>query len=384
MENRIMRSSLTRLTYTFIVLFLTSLLVSCGGSSSPVGTGSLSLGLTDAAGDYLHVFVTIREIQVNKAAEGDGVGSGWLTVMEPNKTIDLKDLENGKIFDLGLAELEAGHYNQMRLILGTEPDDPAEHNYANYLVIEGENAGETVEKPLKVPSGFQTGIKIVKGFEIIHEGTTALILDFDAKKSVVKAGSSGQWLLKPTIKVLDTVENSISGTVVDDNSDNPIPGATVSAQIYDANEVVVESTTKTGDKGEYKFFLPPDVYNVVVTTDNYQTACQKVEAFYYEEYQADFRLITRDNGTDIILTINVEGLADGESANLSIKQPDFDCGGENVTIEVSSDQVQNGSYTYTLPAGAYELVAYTTAEMLGPIQISSDTEEDLTFTPSAP
>jgi hypothetical protein len=95
-------------------------------------------------------------------------------------------------------------------------------------------------------------------------------------------------------------------------------------------------------------------------------------------------LITRDNGTDIILTINVKGLADGESANLSIKQPDFDCGGENVTIEVSSDQVQNGSYTYTLPAGAYELVAYTTAEMLGPIQISSDTEEDLTFTPSAP
>jgi hypothetical protein len=34
-------------------------------------------------------------------------------------------------------------------------------------------------------------------------------LDFDASRSIVKAGSSGKWLLKPTIKVLDTEEYSV-------------------------------------------------------------------------------------------------------------------------------------------------------------------------------
>jgi len=390
MESKIMRSPLTRSTYTFIVLFLTSLLVSCGGGGdvTPVGTGNLSLGLTDAAGDYLHVFVTIKEIQVNKAADGEGTDSGWATVMEPNKTIDLKPLENGNIYDLGLASLEAGHYSQMRLILGTKPDDPAAYKYANYVVIEGENEGDTVEEPLKVPSGFQTGIKLVKGFEIIHEGTTALILDFNAKKSVVKAGNSGQWLLKPTIKVLETVENSISGTVVDDSSKNPISDATVSAQIFDSNDVIVEQSTKTGAEGDYKFFLPPDLYNVVVTTDNHLTACKVVDASFYEEYITDFSMVSRDSATDITLTVNIKGLADEESLTLYIRQPDFECvDSENqpttaTIVVVDSGPLANGFYSFSLPAGTYELVAYHGNETLGPTEFSTDTEENLDFTPA--
>lgn len=395
-----MNKSFVRSVYIFTVLLITSLLVSCGGGGGGAGTGTLSLGLTDAAGDYQHVFVTIKEIQVSKAAEAEGDNSGWTTIMEPNKTIDLKTLENGEIFDLGLAELEAGHYNQMRLILGTEPepvepvdDESIQHPHANYLVIEGEKAGDYLEEPLKLPSGFQTGIKIVRGFEIINQGTTALILDFDAQKSVVKAGNSGQWLLKPTIKVLNTVENSLSGTVVDDDSDTPVSGATVSAQIFDSeaaevkNEVIGESTTETTAEGGYKFFLPPDVYNVVVTTDNFLTACKVVEAFYYEEYLADFRLVSRETGTDITLTVNVSGLDVGESALLSIRQPNFECTDTEsetiiTTIEVDSDHVENGSYSYILPAGTYNLVAYTIDETIESIGISSTGGIDVAFTPT--
>jgi len=388
--------SLTRSVYIFAVLLMAAVFVSCGGdgdSTAPAGTGTLNLSLTDAAGDYLHVFVTIKEIQVNKAAADEGDNSGWITVMNPNETIDLKTLENGEIFDFGSAELEAGHYNQMRLILGTEPDDPAEHNHANYLVIEGENAGDSLEEPLKVPSGFQTGIKIVRGFEIVHQGTTALILDFDAKKSIVKAGNSGQWLLKPTIKVLETVENSIIGIVVDDDSDSAIPDATVSAQIFDSeetevkNEVIVESTTGTTTGGGYKLFLPPDIYNVVVKTDNFLTACQVVEALYYEEYVADFRLVSRDTGDDITITVNVSGLDEGESAYLHIRQPNVDCVVNesetmNVSIEVTSDHVENGSFNFTLPAGTYYLVAYTTDETIEATGINLTGEIDVVFTPA--
>ena len=84
---------------------------------------------------------------------------------------------------------------------------------------------------LKVPSGYQTGIKIVKGFSIAVSQTTELLLDFDAAKSVVQAGKSGKWLLKPTIKVLESMENLVSGVI--DDGVNPIAGAMVSAQFYD-------------------------------------------------------------------------------------------------------------------------------------------------------
>ena len=147
------------------------------------------LGLTDAPGDYLHVYVTIKEVQVNQAAEEEDDDSGWLTVLTPGETFDLLELQNGVIVNLGLAELEAGQYNQMRLILDEEKPDA--HPYANYLVIEGEEGEDPVEVELKVPSGFQTGIKIVHGFTIFASGSTELILDFDANKSIVQAGKSG-------------------------------------------------------------------------------------------------------------------------------------------------------------------------------------------------
>jgi hypothetical protein len=319
--------------------------------------------------------------------------------MNPNKTIDLKTLENGQIFDFGLAELEAGHYNQMRLKIGSEPEpvEPIDnvdiqHPQANYLVIEGNEEDSEEIEILKVPSGFQTGIKVVKGFEIVNQGTTALILDFHANKSVVKAGNSGHWLLKPTIKVLKTVENFIYGTVVD-NTDSPIPGAKVNAQIFDSEdsnvkyEDIVESTTITTAEGKYKFFLPPDVYNVVVKTDNYLTACKVVEALYYEGDLADFQLEPRDTGTDITLTVNVTDLDEGESAFLHIRQPNFECAlneSETIstTIEVASDHVQNGSYDFILPAGTYNLVAYTKDETIEFTGENSTGAIDVAFTPT--
>ena len=67
--------------------------------------------------------------------------------------------------------------------------------YANYVIDTDENYQE-----LKIPSGINTGIKIVHGFTISTDQTTELILDFNAEKSVVIADNSGNWLLKPTIK----------------------------------------------------------------------------------------------------------------------------------------------------------------------------------------
>ena len=92
---------------------------------------------------------------------------------------------------------------------------------------------------LKVPSGDKTGIKIVGGYNIAANQTTELILDFDACRSVVQAGKSGQWLLKPTIKMGETEGYSIiKGQVTDGDITEPeilgLEGVLVSAQQYDS------------------------------------------------------------------------------------------------------------------------------------------------------
>ena len=360
-------------------------LVSCGGGSSGSSggtgtlgeTGTLELGLTDAfSDDYQAVYVTVAEVQVKKQGQAEGE-SGWVTVVTPGQTYNLLELVNGTIATLGVGELGAGQYGQMRLILGEFPGsqetnilgDP--HPLANYLIDSGDHTRE-----LKVPSGYQSGIKIIKGFTIEASGATELILDFDAARSVVQAGKSGKYLLKPTIKVLETKENSVGG-VVGDGVD-PIGGAFISAQVYDSgaadpkDQVIVEAATVSSDTGAYKLFLPPDTYNIVVTKDGYLPACHEVEAQYYQEYGAAFSLTAE---TEIItISVNVSGLkTEEDSALLSIRQT-IDCGSGDVTVEVASVPVANGAYAIALPAGAvYTAVASAAGETT---QVSGDIEAD--------
>ncbi|MDH3777075.1 MAG: DUF4382 domain-containing protein, partial [Desulfobulbaceae bacterium] len=108
---------------------LTISLISCGGSDSPAATGTLNIKLTDAATSHQAVYVTINEVHVHHET------GGWETLPELDlpRTVNLLELVNGVMLDLGIAELEAGHYNQMRLILedsegSPEPQDPPDNN----------------------------------------------------------------------------------------------------------------------------------------------------------------------------------------------------------------------------------------------------------------
>jgi len=383
-----MNNKLNRLVYVCAVFLMLIPLVSCSGGgadavgsnggSGPVGTtGTLNLSLTDAPGDYLNVYVTIKEVEV-KPEIGE-----WVTLTDLNlpQTFDLLSLQNGVIAPLGdgAVALEAGHYNQMRLIL-TE-DKPESHPYANYLIIEGDS--EPTELRV-LPSELKNGIKIVQGFDIEVAGSTELILDFNADKSVVQANGKKGWHLKPTVKVLETVTYSVSG-VVEDEASAPLNGASVRAQIYDSeagdpkDEIAVVSGTETdsvdveGDgtivDGYYFMYLPitQDSFNIVATEEGFLPECQVFNAEInpdgtkvvkaYKDF--DFTLTPADaTGTFIgSLTGLVES---ADSAHFSIRQADAACG----MIEVASASVVKtvapAETEYfvpiTLPVGTYQVV----------------------------
>ena len=191
-----------------LFLFLISACSGGGGSSDSGGTGDLSVSLTDSAGSYKAVYITVESLEVHTGGN-DNNKNNWQTIEMVKDTINLCELTNGVFEELGSIGLDEGHYTQMRLHLSETPEDELNilsqtHPYANYVILEDDTIHE-----LKIPSGFQTGVKIVRGFAINANATTELILDFDAMKSVVEAGNSGKWLLKPTIKVAPiTIKNA--------------------------------------------------------------------------------------------------------------------------------------------------------------------------------
>lgn len=120
------------------------------------------------------------------AKEGEVCKNGsWKRIkLVESAKFDLLTLQNGKTADLGVSELPAGHYGQIRLKLESAS-----------LVVNGE------EQSLKVPSGAQSGLKINGGFEVVADKTLSLTIDFDAGKSLKETKGQG-WILKPVIKLL--------------------------------------------------------------------------------------------------------------------------------------------------------------------------------------
>ena len=174
----------------------------CSKSTSP-GFGTISLKLTDAPGDIQEVNLKIIQVSAHLGSEGGETDStdGWQVLRADPLDVDLLTLRNGAFTTLAVAKVPAGHYTQVRLKLAD----------GSNVVIDG------VTYPLTVPSGMQSGYKLVGEFDVPTNGLVDLALDFDAARSVVLTGS-GKYILKPTVRVLPfSTAGSITGHVSPDS-----------------------------------------------------------------------------------------------------------------------------------------------------------------------
>ena len=232
----------TRALSLSLASLLLALLAACAGApSSPSTSGSMNVHLVDGPlSGYLELNVHILSVEI--------LGSdGWTTLGTPDRTINLLKLVGGVDESLvGGATLPVGHYGQMRLLLGS----------GNTVKL----ADGTVQ-PLVVPSGLQTGIKLVVSFDVAPGTTKDVWIDFDAAHSilVVQAGASGQYHLRPTVWAFDKlVTGSIHGTLTDAAGATPLAGATVFAEYLDpAGSPVIARSTITDTSGAYALDLLP-------------------------------------------------------------------------------------------------------------------------------
>jgi 5-hydroxyisourate hydrolase-like protein (transthyretin family) len=220
-----------------------------------VGQGKIVVYLTDAPGNYSEVNIQIDRVEVHSEEHGWRVVNTFDVEAGEGK-YNLLELTNGVMEFIGEENLDAGWYTQVRLVLTDN----------NWLVLTDES-----EHHLFVPSGEQTGLKIPYEFEIIEGETRELLLDFDAYHSIVEAGQSGLWLLKPVIRVqLIDESGSLTGRV-ETTDGQPIEEARVRLYEEVEGEEKFVTSSRTDVNGMFKIVhVAPGDYIVEVEAAGYE------------------------------------------------------------------------------------------------------------------
>jgi len=332
-----------------------------GGTATPAG-GTLSMAMTDApACGYDHVYVTVQKVRVNQSSTAADSDAGWSEiVLNPAQRLDLLSLTNGVLSELGQTPLPAGKYTQMRLVLA---DNGAAAPWANSVVP----TGGTTEFPLKTPSGQQSGVKANIDIDIAADQMADFVIDFNACKSVVSAGASGNYLLKPVVTVIPRYISGVKGYVAASlaNGDTTVSlqqgGQTVKTTVPDSTGLFMLQP------------VAPGTYTLVVTVpgatteiiDNVAVATDSVSPVNLSTTPLD--LPASASGT---VTGAVSVTPAPASIDASVRALQALTGGS--TVEIVSGPVDSvtGSYTYALPVAAPMVASYVAGP--GALTFSAD------------
>jgi hypothetical protein len=249
------------------IIFAALSFVSCDNNgSNSENTSSIQLKLVDAEGEYEKVLVNIIDVQYNRN-DGD---SGWISFEgftlpntdDPLNRVDLTELVAGNTLVLTDEDIESGMLNQIRLVLGE----------GNAVVLDG----ETAEIPLSTPSAMQSGLKLHLNTTLEPGFSYTFILDWDVQKSIVKAGASGIYNLKPVIRVIAEVNSgTILGRVADAEETETVLMPIENATVYVFTETDVTfltpvASTYTNNEGRFVLQgLPAGNYLLKIEKSDY-------------------------------------------------------------------------------------------------------------------
>lgn len=281
-----------------LVIAVALVVISCGGGSSmklTPATGTVNVSLSDppscavptgtasgamAPGTFSSVWVTIVSVKAHISATADANSSGWQELAPQLNSapmqVDLLHLPaNGQCLleTLGSAELPAGDYQQIRLILlanaatSMQPASNACASLGNVFNCAQNSSGL---HELKLASEAQTGLKVPPGqmmggpLHVAPGQSVDLNIDFDACASITPS-----FTLKPalTAGVVSPNMSGLSGQVVDSVTMQPIVGAMVTLQSPDNTGVdrIAAAPKLTDSNGRFRFCpLPAQAFDVVV------------------------------------------------------------------------------------------------------------------------
>ena len=191
------------------------------------------------------------------------------------KTIDLLALQ-GDEFDFLLDEqaISSGTYNWMRLKVMAQ-----QNSLDSYIELD-----TGTQHALYIPSGSETGLKLNQSFTIPSTGNLDLTIDFDLRKPVIAPQSGTSYILKPSLRLLQTdltghISGTVDGTVLQGAN---CSGTDYAVYAYQGTDIVPDdvdginsdpittSQVKLNNQGLYGYtlgFLNEGSYTVTFTCD---------------------------------------------------------------------------------------------------------------------
>lgn len=332
------------------IALLTLGLAACGGgggdnslnTTTTGSNGSLRLALTDAPScGYDAVNVTIKSLRVHKSASAADSDAGWADmVLAPARRINLLNLTNGVLEEMGQIPLSTGKYTQLRLVLA---DNDNLNPLANSVLPTG-----GVEAALKTPSGQQSGVKANIDIDIAANRMADFVVDFNACKSVVSAGNSGQYLLKPVVSVIPRYVSGVSGFVA-----GSLASASTSVSLQQGGVVIRATVPDTGGRFQLQPVAPGNYTLVMTSPGRATTVVTGVPV------SPDSVTTLNNSGTALTSAVSATGLIQGNAPTntlVRVLQP-LTVG---TSVEVAGKFVDGitGNYSYSAAVGAPMVAAY--------------------------
>lgn len=220
------------------LIFLGAIFIGWGGGGGGSTTsGAVTTHLSDPAPcpDQLrHVWVTVSDVEAHTdPSAGSGFQDLTPDLQNNPKQVDLLSAPDSECFLATLGSksgLPPGTYQQIRFLLLANASPPGgvtapSPNACSSLGVDVFNCIQSTDNSfhaLSLPSEAKTGIKIPPG-QLAGGGLTIaagqgvdIDVDFSACTSVVQAGKSGKFNLKPTLRAAEVGTNAlIAGKVVE-------------------------------------------------------------------------------------------------------------------------------------------------------------------------
>ncbi len=172
-----------------------ALLAACNGSTSSTGTMNLAVNDTPVDGAQM---VVVAFTGVDFMSSGNLESFPFTT----ERSINLLSLQGSASAQLlSGVTITAGNYQWIRLDI-----DPA-----NSYIITSTGA----RYALDIPSGSQTGLKLVSGFTVDQGSQSDFLIDFNLRQSLTESNSGGttSYVLNPALRLINLeTAGSVSGT----------------------------------------------------------------------------------------------------------------------------------------------------------------------------
>lgn len=312
------------LTRSFSMVVAAGLVLAAGAcDDGPTGPeqASLTVRMTDAAGDLEAAWVSVTEVRL--AGEGDGAAE----VLATETGDELIRLSPDAVTELVTgAEIEPGTYGQLRLLIDGGVVETTDGEVFTFGGAEHPD-GLASDGTMTCPSCTETGVKVNVGGDLqLEAASTILMLDFNVPESFGhEAGASGAFVMRPTI-TSSTVE--LSGNIVGDVT---VEGLAALPDLCGGEDVTVED------------FVP----RAVLAADETVSQTGAVTADGQDGAQGSYSIDFLAEGDYTMGSEPVEFALDGGGTATLTFDFSVDTGDDDDVVTVQSGQDATADYTIT-------------------------------------